>query len=60
MSEDDVFTWQEMRIALTAFAYWLLKDEPNEGREAEFVDRFIEESRAKAAEKTAGKGKAAS
>jgi len=42
--EDDTFTWQEMRIALTAFALWLLKGEPGEGREVELVDRFIEET----------------
>lgn len=39
-----MFTWQEMRIALTAFAMWLLKDEPAEGREVELVNRFIEET----------------
>lgn len=40
----DTFTWQEMRIALTAFAIWLLKEEPSEGLEAELVDQFIRET----------------
>ena len=44
MDDDDTFTFQEMRIALTAFAMWLLKDEPGEGREVELVDRFIAET----------------
>lgn len=43
-NEDETFTFQEMRIALTAFSIWLLKDEPGEGREVELVDRFIEET----------------
>ena len=44
MSDDDTFTFVEMRIALTAFAIWLLKDEPGEGREVELVERFMEET----------------
>ena len=34
----------ELRMALTAFAIWLFKDEPGEGREVELVDRFIRET----------------
>lgn len=41
---DDTFTYREMRIALTAFAMWLLKDEPGEGRERELVDQFLRET----------------
>lgn len=44
MDGGDTFTFDEMRIALTAFAMWLLKDEVGEGREAELVDRFIRET----------------
>ena len=44
MDDDDTFTFREMRIALTAFAMWLLKDEPSEGRAVELVDRFINET----------------
>lgn len=44
MTESDTFTFQEMRIALTAFAMWLLKDEAGEGHEVELVDRFIQET----------------
>lgn len=43
-SDDDTFTFNEMRIALTAFAIWLLKGEVGEGREVELVDQFIEET----------------
>ena len=53
--DDDTFTFDEMRIALTAFALWLLKDdaafalwllkdEPGAGIEVELVDRFIRET----------------
>lgn len=44
MQVDDTFTFDEMRIALTAFAMWLLKDEAGEGREVELVARFIRET----------------
>jgi len=47
--DDDTFTFDEMRIALTAFALWLSQcgysmDEVGEGKEAELVDRFIRET----------------
>ena len=42
--EDETFTYRELRIALTAFAIWLLKDENGESREVELVDRFLEET----------------
>jgi len=44
MESDDTFTFAEMRIALTAFAMWLLDDNAWEGHEAELVDKFIEET----------------
>lgn len=44
MDDGDTFTFAELRIALTAFAMWLLKDEPGEGREVELVDKFIRET----------------
>ena len=44
MDDDDTFTFQEMRIALTAFAMWLLKDESGEGNEVDLVDQFIRET----------------
>lgn len=44
MNEDDTFTFTELRIALTAFAFWLLKDEIGEGHEVELVDKFIKET----------------
>ena len=43
---DDTFTYQELRITLTAFAKWLLADEVGEGREVELVDQFIRETTA--------------
>ena len=47
--DDDTFTFDEMRIALTAFALWLSQcgysmDEVGEGKEVELVDRFIRET----------------
>lgn len=45
-ADDDTFTYQELRITLTAFAKWLLKDEFSEGREVELVDQFIQETTA--------------
>lgn len=44
MGDGDTFTFDEMRIVLTAFAMWLLKDEVGEGREIELVGRFIRET----------------
>ena len=50
MSDDgDTFTFDEMRISLTAFALWLSHcgysmDEVGEGKEVELVDRFISET----------------
>lgn len=44
MDDGDTFTFNEMRIALTAFAIWLLRDEVGEGHEVELVDRFIRET----------------
>ena len=44
VNDDDTFTFSEMRIALTAFAMWLLKGEVAEGREVELVDQFIDET----------------
>lgn len=44
MGDGDTFTFQEMRIALTAFAMWLLNGEAGEGREVELVDQFIRET----------------
>lgn len=44
MNPDDVFTFEELRIALTAFAIWLCEDGPGEGREAALVDQFLEET----------------
>lgn len=43
---DDTFTYQELRITLTAFAKWLLEGEVGEGREVELVDKFIRETTA--------------
>lgn len=43
-NEGDTFTYAELRIALTAFAMWLLKGEVGEGHEVELVDKFIEET----------------
>ena len=44
--EDDTFTAQEMRIALTAFALWLYRTDTaiTDGDEAMLVDRFIDET----------------
>ena len=42
--DDDTFTFDEMRIALTAFALWLLKDEATSWPAPELVDRFIRET----------------
>lgn len=44
MDSDDTFTSTELRIALTAFAVWLLRDEVGEGHEVELVDKFIQET----------------
>lgn len=44
MDDTNTFTFDDLRIALTAFAMWLLKDEFGEGREVELVDRFIRET----------------
>lgn len=44
MDSDDTFTFAELRISLTAFAMWLLKNEAGEGHEVELVDRFIRET----------------
>jgi hypothetical protein len=41
---EDTFTIDELRITLTAFAMWLLKDEFGEGREVELVDQFLHET----------------
>lgn len=41
---NNTFTFAELRIALTAFAMWLLKDEVGEGNEVELVDKFIRET----------------
>lgn len=44
MEDGDTFTFDELRIALTAFAMWLLKEEAGEGREVDLVDRFLRET----------------
>jgi hypothetical protein len=41
---EHTFTGDELRITVIAFATWLLKDEPGEGREVELVDKFFEET----------------
>lgn len=38
------FTFDELRVLLTAFATWLLKDEFGEGHEVELVDKFLRET----------------
>jgi hypothetical protein len=42
--EDDLFTMQEVRITLTAFAAWMLRDTPTTVSHAALVDQFIEET----------------
>lgn len=42
--QEDTFTFEELRVSMTAFAVWLLQGGPGEGRAAELVDKFIEET----------------
>lgn len=44
MSNQETFTFDELRISLTAFAMWLLEGEVGEGHEVELVDKFIRET----------------
>lgn len=46
MPESDTFTFQELRITLTAFAIWAALAEPNSEQAVDLVDRFIKETTA--------------
>ena len=40
---DDTFTFQELRITLTAFAMWFRGRPPSDIPEVDLVDQFLEE-----------------
>lgn len=44
MNPEDTFTFEELRISLTAFAIWLLPMTLADGQAVALVDQFIKET----------------